>query len=55
MRDLLRSITDAVDATEALKVTEFEVRVFDYMRCVRAHTRAAVHPCSIADRRWLAG
>jgi hypothetical protein len=55
VRDLLRSITDAVDATEALKVTEFEVRVFDYMRCVRAHTRAAVHPCRIADRRWLAG
>jgi hypothetical protein len=49
VRDLLCSMTDAVDATEALKVTDFECRVFDYMRCVRAHTREL--PCTDAVLR----
>jgi hypothetical protein len=32
VRDLLRRMTEAVDATEALKATDFEGRVFNYMR-----------------------
>jgi hypothetical protein len=50
VRDLLRRMTDAVDATEALKATDFEGRVYSYMRCVRATAsrRARTHgaPCS---------
>jgi hypothetical protein len=32
VRDLLRRMREAVDATEALKATDFEGRVFNYMR-----------------------